>query len=691
MKTRIIQSPFHDDKLTPEVPRIYIRSIFTNTLLFFILFSLPVISFLFNNHFEAIPKIIWNLFTKDREGMIYLTQLIYGTKKIETLMISFYLSIFIPLALSLTVVKLITKPVTRRVYKSGRTVNNEENVIQRYESHFNKTSGFPKNEGITIVKPNDLSVITEKPLNVSQYYSVACQEKGLIIAGDAGSGKSVIINHFYKDIALTKNSISIVHNTKGDELDFVSSFSQVYNIAVTSLKDETIHAINFVALIKDEDKNLEIQNIYTFVRAFLPKQKNDDYFILGAIEVIRALIQEVLSFNPEANIFLISIVYLFSKEPEQQIRDLNTYLMTHNPAAAAYINPDNPKATMSVIASCINVIKKFQILADFWKDARHIDIKEDFLLKEKARKFLVLTNNPNQADVCNSYISAIINLSSRFLVSPNYTNPFKRKVYFVIDEFPQLTSVDIETFLKLPDVGRSKGIRCIVALQRFAQIKENFNADPLNFYSAFHNKVLGRMTEADFSLIKETIGKTTVEDTLIKKTMQENGKFSSVFEKKVHDIEVMKPNELSLNCGAKLRNEKFLGVQMYYFIQGYEEVFTFIRTPVDVSELQKKHKNKLARLKKRTRAQNALEATETQEIVQDVPTPSQAQEIAPSPDLVAPELVELVSQVDSPEAEQLQEEINQADGLEIEELQETSIVNPSDDLEAMLNIMDTKE
>lgn len=688
MKARFIQSPFHDDKITPDIPRYYINQISTNIFLFFSLFLLFSISFFFNNDIYAILKAIWYLYSNNIEALKSLTYSLYKTNDVSILNKSIIYSLSIPFLSSVFFVFLITKPITRRVYKSGRTVNNEKNVISNYVNYVNRTSGLPEKEGLSLFKKTDICAaiyITFKEFE-DVLYSNADQEKGFIVAGDAGSGKSVVINHFYKDIALTRKDIGLVHNIKGDDLNFISSFASCYNIAATSINGEPIHAINFLSLLLDEDKSIQKQNIYTFIEAFSTKEKGgDNFFSLGSKEVNYALIEEALSSNPTPETFLNEIVVLFSKPAEQQINDLQEYLLRHNPAAAGYINIDNPKATMSVIASCINVIKKFQVLYEFWKNARHIDIKKDFFLKEKPRKFLILTNNPIQADVCNSYISAIINLSSRFLISPNYINPFKRKVYFVIDEFPQLTSVDIETFLKLPDVGRSKGIRCIVALQRFSQIKENFNADPLNFYSAFHNKILGRMTEADFSLIKETIGKTTVEDSLIKKTMQKDGGFTSVYEKNVHDIEAMKPNELSLTCGPKVINGKFLGVQMYYFIQGYNEIFTFIRTPVDVSELVEKFKviQEKARRIARAKAARAkiIEASTTGNLVLEVPTLANAQETSPSPAPAVPELVNLVSQVDSPEAEHLQEEINQT------EFQEDELNN----LELMLNLMETKE
>lgn len=688
-KPRFINSPFQDDKLTPEIPRYYINQIFTSIVLFFLLFSIFSVSFFFNNNFTAIPKTIWYLYTKNTEALSYLTQSIFGINDISVLMKSLFFSLAIPLVISLLIVKLITTPITRRTYRSGRTLNEKGTSVNNYKNFVLETSGFPKNGGISLVKANDLCAITEKPLNEDLLFSVADQEKGLLIVGDAGSGKGVTNNHYYKDIELSKDDIGIVHNVKGDELDFISKFSQVYNIAVTSLNGEEIHAVDFLSFIKDENINNEIQNIYTFIDAFLPAgSSKNDFFILGAIETTRAVIQEALVSNVTPATFLITIYNLFSKEGQQQIDDLNSYLLAHNAAAAGYIDANNPKATMSVIASCIKIINQFKILASFWEKAKHIDIKDKFIFNKQPRRFLILTNNSNQANVCNSYISAIINLLSRFLISPNYTNPFKRRIYFIIDEFPQLTSIDIQTFLKLPDVGRSKGIRCIVSLQRVAQIKENFKSDPLNFYSAFHNKILGRMTEADFEILKGTVGKTTVEDSVIKKTMQKDGSFTSVFEKNVHDIEALKPNELSLTCGPYVRKGKFHGAKMYYFIQGYEEIFSFIRTPVDVSDLIQEFNIKKAKAeakaktkRDKAKAAKALEAPTAQNLVQEVPALANAQETSPSPAPAVPEPVDVVSQVDSQEADHLQEEINQ----------EPSTTNEVSDFEAMLDLMDSKE
>lgn len=124
----------------------------------------------------------------------------------------------------------------------------------------------------------------------------------------------------------------------------------------------------------------------------------------------------------------------------------------------------------------------------------------------KDRKVIVISNSNQFGDVANSYISAFINLTTTQLIDSNY-KPVK-EVHFILDEFAQLSSVNLNQFLKLPDVGRGLKVRVKIALQRTSQVKNTWpNSDDKSFASAFQNKIWARFADDDKDNVRHELGK----------------------------------------------------------------------------------------------------------------------------------------------------------------------------------------
>ncbi|MCP5934058.1 hypothetical protein NL369_28495, partial [Klebsiella pneumoniae] len=88
------------------------------------------------------------------------------------------------------------------------------------------------------------------------------------------------------------------------------------------------------------------------------------------------------------------------------------------PTSSMYIDPKNEKTSLCVLASVIEIMRKFESLSKFWnenaidlktKEKRVFDIQE-WINKKKDRKVIILSNSNMFGDVANSYISAFINL-----------------------------------------------------------------------------------------------------------------------------------------------------------------------------------------------------------------------------------------------------------------------------------------
>ena len=679
--------------LEPDEKRIYHLGSLILGIIIFISFSFIFLKLHFNN-FDL--NYIWFIHKEITNGahQIILNNYAntFGMENLNFFYPVIRMSLFYSAILGFIIYKYTLTPIRDiKILNNGYFYNRYDDATNIYKIECKKRTGLGSK--IKLAKVGDY---TEELTKIEEdiYLSKREEEKGIFVTGIAGQGKTVLLNNFIHDIyKQSDNSICILHNVKGDELKFISKFSTYYNISTTRYADEKIHAINYLSLVKDDNPSQQEAKISAFCASFIGVPEGvDKYWKTGATEIFKAVNLESLSRNPTPETFLDEIENcwngigikkidatnnnkdeeLTEEEKLTAIQYLRTYLDKHNPVAASYVDEKSEKTSTIMIASCIEAIKKISLLNQAWKlsKARYIDIKKEFILNgnKNCRRFLVLTNDPNTPELCNAYISSIINLLTIYTTSQQYENPHKRNIYFLLDEFPQLSAINAKTFMKLPDVGRSKGIRVILAAQKFSQIKSNFNYNEEDFSASFPIKILGQLGESDYEIIKKIVGQVKIKRWIWKD------------DKKVSDEQTINSLEFSdlKTAGPVItqNNSKssFWGVKLFYVIPGHHEIFSIITSPVDTTKVEEEFKIKLeesnADMKKKAlekraaKKQKELEASTTQNLVLDMPTLANAQINAPSPAPAVPEPVDVVSQVDSQEADHLQPISNEVSDLE---------------------------
>lgn len=85
-------------------------------------------------------------------------------------------------------------------------------------------------------------------------------------------------------------------------------------------------------------------------------------------------------------------------------------------------------------------------------------------------KQVILQGHGAYADLTKSYVEAVIGVVSAMVNSVEMIDDPKRKIWIVADEFGQMGKVP--GIRPLFEVGRSRGVRCVVACQDFAQLEE---------------------------------------------------------------------------------------------------------------------------------------------------------------------------------------------------------------------------
>lgn len=111
-------------------------------------------------------------------------------------------------------------------------------------------------------------------------------------------------------------------------------------------------------------------------------------------------------------------------------------------------------------------------LANAWGDLpkeRRISFVDWTLNPTGERRQIILQGHGSYPDITKGYIQGIIGCVSAIVNSVELADDPNRKLWIVADELPQMGAVPIRALF---EVGRSRGLRCVVACQDFAQLDE---------------------------------------------------------------------------------------------------------------------------------------------------------------------------------------------------------------------------
>ena len=86
---------------------------------------------------------------------------------------------------------------------------------------------------------------------------------------------------------------------------------------------------------------------------------------------------------------------------------------------------------------------------------------------------IILQGHGAYAELTKSYAEGIVGIFSAMVNSVEMRDNPNNKIWFIADEFAQLGKVPVRPLF---EVGRSRGVRCVVACQDFAQLEEIYGA-----------------------------------------------------------------------------------------------------------------------------------------------------------------------------------------------------------------------
>jgi hypothetical protein len=146
---------------------------------------------------------------------------------------------------------------------------------------------------------------------------------------------------------------------------------------------------------------------------------------------------------------------------------------------------DASKTTQSILITLSSYMGVVFDLADAWGDkpsAQRLSFLDWLADENHPRRTLILQNSGRFASLSRAYIGGILAMLSSRINSPDFEDSKTRRIWFFLDEFPQLGK--IENFAPLLEVGRSKGVRVVIGAQDMAQIRKLYGRDEAHAWAS---------------------------------------------------------------------------------------------------------------------------------------------------------------------------------------------------------------
>jgi hypothetical protein len=386
----------------------------------------------------------------------------------------------------------------------------------------------------------------------------------VLIVGGVGSGKSTVIRPLLQKIVDAKEKL-ILFDPKGE---FTSAFKKPVIMAPW---DERSYAWDIAT---------DMRNVVDMRRfaASIIKEGQDPMWANAARQVLVGLMLYLKDaygnswgFRELAEMIVIpqeDMLGLMNKYNEEAIRAFERLSVT---TTGILIN---------LSAFCAAIFD----LAAAWgsvPEERRISISR-WLFETKTSKTrqIILQGHGAYAELTKAYVDGVIGTLSALVNSVELDDDPERKIWLVADEFAQMGAVPIRPLF---EVGRSRGVRCVVATQDFSQLEAIHGKEFIKaLVSMCGTTIIGRVGQGETSqLLSQYIGTREVErenlSTSFGGSGPSGGKSTTVSYNR-DELALYKPTELSKRLGVNATNT---GVTVLLCMEGdaFELEYPFFNMP----------------------------------------------------------------------------------------------------------------
>ena len=405
------------------------------------------------------------------------------------------ISIFVTAATAFTCTYYSMQPCDRVRHIRGRRFTSG----RRARRHFNKTERrIRKVTGLGLRLAPGMRMARER------------ETRHFLVSGATGSGKTVIIHSLLKQI-LDRGDKLIAHDTKGD----VTETLPADRFTLLGPHDARSGVWDIGSDVKTEQEAREL------AFAFIPESQ-EPVWANGAREIMAGVVITLQKNEGQKWGWEDLKNLLFA-----DIASLRRIFAMHYTEGLAYLEFENNGPSRTTISFVVTMRAHLAMvvlpLANAWsrKNPSRRFSARSFIFREDADdRIVVLQRAPHLPSLSTAWIGAIVKLMANYSVGPLLPDDSKRRIWFALDEFPQLGKLD--GFAQILEKGRSKGICVIIGAQDISQINEKYGSEVAQgWFSSIGTRVICRTESgASASLIcRDWIGKREVSWTDKSKSM----------------------------------------------------------------------------------------------------------------------------------------------------------------------------
>lgn len=368
------------------------------------------------------------------------------------------------------------------------------------------------------------------------------ETRHMLIVGSVGGGKTAIINPLTK-AGLKRGDRMVIYDNKGDYTSWVQ------NIALFAPWDTRSMAWDIGRDCADQQDAKE-------VAARLIPEGNDPLWHTAARQILTAVLIKLQVEQRTA--WGWKQLYKMVCLPKDELMDI---VRTYTPEAI-HVADAPEKTALSVLANFGAHMSLIGDLARAWGDLpneRRFSVIHWLDNDQSKHRVLVLQGSGKYTELAQAFIRSIVTLMVGHINSPGFSESGERRLWFVLDEFPQLGR--LEQMAQLLEIGRSKGVRVVLGAQDIEQIKAIYGNHMANSWSSMiGTHIIVRINPGETAnyISKQVIGYQTIDRITLRE-----GKLQPPVRA---DILVVEPSELESGLGRSKDGVKAL-------LLGYGDVF----------------------------------------------------------------------------------------------------------------------
>ena len=296
------------------------------------------------------------------------------------------------------------------------------------------------------------------------------ETRHLVIFGGTGTGKTVIIRPFMR-AARERGDRMLVFDLKNDFTAEFPSRAMPHNGQQVEVEDVIFAPWDSRSMPWAVAKDVStLSAAREFAARMIPEaQGGSPFWSNAARQVLIASLVELQSTQPEKWGFAD-----LSKKLVRPIDELAEAARIHFPEALKALSDGQQNVTSAgVLGNMMSYLSVVFDLARAWPRPGIFSIRDWLTGKNTATKSVVLQHNGEFESLAHAFNGAVIALASQLINSPLMQESTSRRLWFFLDEFPQLGKV--EAVFPLCEIGRSKGVRVVIGMQDISQLKKIYS------------------------------------------------------------------------------------------------------------------------------------------------------------------------------------------------------------------------